>query len=229
MAGTIMGDNTIYLTSSEPEIDVSTFTLQIERCGYRVERFQSNLSTNRPVTQLATGVIGCVFGGQSLNVQQKQCLYSWCQTMPVLAIVCPASTKIDKTIYTLCSEFVYWPCSEHELAMRIARSLSAKSCTYLPAKDECMNIQLSGYHNFERRTAILDRRIAPNLHSNYQATKAKIIADFERKYLCWLMVETKGNVTRAAEKVGKERRALGKLLKKHNIDKHHYQQLKTTT
>ena len=42
---------------------------------------------------------------------------------------------------------------------------------------------------------------------------------WERQYLSHLLRQTGGNVTRAAELAGKERRALGKLLKKHGIDR----------
>lgn len=41
---------------------------------------------------------------------------------------------------------------------------------------------------------------------------------FEKNYLNWLMNQSHGNVSQAAGISGKERRALGKLLKKHNID-----------
>jgi DNA-binding NtrC family response regulator len=47
--------------------------------------------------------------------------------------------------------------------------------------------------------------------------KAAVIEQFERSYLAQLMAAADGNVTRAARMAGKERRALGKLLKKHNI------------
>ena len=45
---------------------------------------------------------------------------------------------------------------------------------------------------------------------------------FEKDYLSILMSESQGNVTQAAKRAGKERRALGKLLKKHGIDKRDY-------
>ncbi|MEM8699814.1 MAG: sigma-54 dependent transcriptional regulator [Pseudomonadota bacterium] len=47
--------------------------------------------------------------------------------------------------------------------------------------------------------------------------KAKAIAAWERGYLTNLMDLAGGNVTAAAARAGKERRALGKLLKKHGI------------
>jgi len=51
----------------------------------------------------------------------------------------------------------------------------------------------------------------------FAAAKARAIATFERAYLLRLMDETRGNVTQAARRADKERRALGKLLKKYAI------------
>jgi len=74
----------------------------------------------------------------------------------------------------------------------------------------------------DRRKCAFDRRISNFYNASFKEIKSQFIADFEKRYLCWLMSETNGNVTRAALRVGKERRALGKLLKKYNIDKTRY-------
>ncbi len=55
--------------------------------------------------------------------------------------------------------------------------------------------------------------------NSFKAEKEKVIASFEHSYLSWLMQITGGNISEASRKIGKERRALGKLLKKHNIDR----------
>ena len=47
--------------------------------------------------------------------------------------------------------------------------------------------------------------------------------DFERAYLHRMMVAARGNVSRASRNAGKERRAFGRLLKKHGIDRLSYQ------
>jgi len=47
--------------------------------------------------------------------------------------------------------------------------------------------------------------------------KARMVQEFERSYLHQLMSKAEGNVTRAALLAGKERRALGKLLKKYGM------------
>ncbi|MFC5569069.1 sigma-54 interaction domain-containing protein [Lysobacter yangpyeongensis] len=57
---------------------------------------------------------------------------------------------------------------------------------------------------------------------DFRRAKAAAIASFERTYLTRLMRETNGNISAAARMACKERRALGKLLKKHGIDKDVY-------
>lgn len=64
-----------------------------------------------------------------------------------------------------------------------------------------------------------DRRIGHLLNRDFNEAKAKMVEDFEKKYLSYIISKTRGNVTLAAKLAGKERRALGKLLKKHGIDK----------
>jgi DNA-binding NtrC family response regulator len=61
---------------------------------------------------------------------------------------------------------------------------------------------------------------AENLSAlNFREAKTRAIAEFERRYLTDVLTAALGNVTRAANMVGKERRAFGRLLKKHAIDK----------
>jgi DNA-binding NtrC family response regulator len=53
---------------------------------------------------------------------------------------------------------------------------------------------------------------------SYKAMKQRALHAFEKDYLLRLMQSHAGNITQAAEAAGKERRSLGKLLKKHGID-----------
>ena len=48
--------------------------------------------------------------------------------------------------------------------------------------------------------------------------KQEVIEEFERDYLTRLMCENEWNVSHAARAAGKERRDLGKLLKKYRLD-----------
>jgi DNA-binding NtrC family response regulator len=62
----------------------------------------------------------------------------------------------------------------------------------------------------------------PGMRLDFNAAKSRAIAEFERRYLTDVLASVQGNVTRAASLVGKERRAFGKLLKKHGIDRYQY-------
>ena len=53
---------------------------------------------------------------------------------------------------------------------------------------------------------------------SYKSQKRRFLEAFERQYLTRLMTEHLGNVTHAARAAGKERRDLGKLLKRHGFD-----------
>ena len=55
-----------------------------------------------------------------------------------------------------------------------------------------------------------------------KSAKAEVIARFERHYLEHVIASTRGNVSLAAQRAGKERRAFGKLLKKYGIDRERY-------
>jgi two-component system response regulator GlrR len=56
----------------------------------------------------------------------------------------------------------------------------------------------------------------------FRQAKARMIAEFERAFLMQALAKSRGNVSAAARLVGKERRAFGKLLKKHGIDRAQY-------
>jgi two-component system response regulator GlrR len=54
--------------------------------------------------------------------------------------------------------------------------------------------------------------------SSFQQAKAAVLCAFEHDYALEVMRQAGGNVTQAARIAGKERRAFGKLVKKHGID-----------
>ena len=67
-----------------------------------------------------------------------------------------------------------------------------------------------------------DRRQAIVYDMSFQVAKNKMIVLFEECYLANLIAQTQGNVTKAAGLASMERRAFGKLLKKHGIKKEKY-------
>jgi DNA-binding NtrC family response regulator len=62
-------------------------------------------------------------------------------------------------------------------------------------------------------------------HLTFQDAKAEVINQFEKQYLKEVLLLTEGNVSAAARIAGKERRALGKLIRKYRIDKSLYQSI----
>jgi DNA-binding NtrC family response regulator len=65
---------------------------------------------------------------------------------------------------------------------------------------------------------------SPHLAGDYFAlslmeAKARVLDQFERVYVSRTLAQARGNVSEAARRAGKERRAFGKLLKKYSIDK----------
>src|SRR5262245_51866723 len=57
----------------------------------------------------------------------------------------------------------------------------------------------------------------PVAQLSYRAAKTRVLQEFDRTYLTQVIRRANGNVTKAAKLAGKERRALGKLLKRYRI------------
>jgi DNA-binding NtrC family response regulator len=64
--------------------------------------------------------------------------------------------------------------------------------------------------------------------SNFRDARRKALEEFERRFVSRLLSLTSGNVSRAAELAGKERRSFGKLVKKHRIDRAAFRPTRTT-
>jgi DNA-binding NtrC family response regulator len=109
-----------------------------------------------------------------------------------------------------------WPGNVRELESAIIRGIHLCQTNLIEVKDlgipsETENQQ--GYTRGEVPVTI----VSPEMCS-FKAMKQKMIETFERDYLTRLMREHRGNVSHAAAAAGKERRELGKLLKKYEID-----------
>ena len=65
-------------------------------------------------------------------------------------------------------------------------------------------------------------QMKPLFNMKFRKAKEKIVSSFEKNYLENVMEKTSGNVTKAAAIAGTERRAFGKLLKKHDINRAFY-------
>jgi DNA-binding NtrC family response regulator len=102
-----------------------------------------------------------------------------------------------------------WPGNVRELENAIMRSIAYCRGGVIDAEDLCLQPDRQG--NSEIAAAGV-----------FKAAKRQAIETFERAYLRRLMAEHKGNVSRAAQAAGKERRDLGRLLKKHHIAPEHF-------
>lgn len=103
----------------------------------------------------------------------------------------------------------HWPGNVRELQSLIYRQA-------LMSDDEVLRLEQPDRLADERRLN-LDRRLPGFDGTNFCVAKARALENFERAYLLGLMAQAKGNVSQAARLAGKERRALGKLLKKHGL------------
>jgi len=62
----------------------------------------------------------------------------------------------------------------------------------------------------------------PTVLAGYKAARAAALAHFDRGFLTALLARAGGNVTHAAREAGKERRSLGRMLKKYGIRPHDF-------
>lgn len=103
-----------------------------------------------------------------------------------------------------------WPGNIRELENAIIRGI------YL-AEDDQVTIENLGLpsHTIPYLEPFRPPFASPN---SFKESKQQMIESFERRYLTQLMHDHQGNVSRAARAAGKERRDLGKLLKKYHLD-----------
>lgn len=111
----------------------------------------------------------------------------------------------------------HWPGNVRELENFVHKSF------LLSQETEIFSPEI--YHETNQpysRRKLLDRRQVFAFDTPFKEAKNNAIEYFEKTYLSWLISDSKGNVTQAAEKAQKERRDLGKLLKKHAINSFHF-------
>ena len=114
-------------------------------------------------------------------------------------------------------ESYHWPGNVRELENFIHREFILSDGPFLSER------YLNDKPFFQScRRKILERRQGINCDLPFSEAKHKIIDQFEHHYLEKLINQANGNVTLAANIAQKERRAIGKLLKKHGIDKGQY-------
>lgn len=123
----------------------------------------------------------------------------------------------ETSLNYLCS--YHWPGNVRELENVIHRE-------FLLAEDDWLDLAhaAAGRAAEERRGHRGDRRASHSLHKvSFSIAKQQVLSEFERTYLASLMHDANGNVSLAARRAGKERRAFGRLLKKHNLTRDSFQ------
>jgi len=222
MDGVGVYDKLVYLLHVGELDYISEIVTNLRLCGCEVKKLSLDKTSLLDLRQRPSDIVVCVFDS-TLDYENEPNLFRNVNSKsPLLGIFCGKNPRVDAKFLDQCNEFLYWPCHQIELHQRIERIPRIKAqYTSFAANDGL--IYEFRRDNEDRRKVVLDRRISDFYNASYKDTKSKFIENFEKKYLCWIMAETNGNVTRAAHRVGKERRALGKLLKKYNIDKSSFQ------
>ncbi|MCI0694754.1 sigma-54 dependent transcriptional regulator [candidate division KSB1 bacterium] len=104
-----------------------------------------------------------------------------------------------------------WPGNVRELESAIIRGIHLSRTSLIEVKDLGIPSAIESRQN-------LPVTIVSTEECSFKVMKQRMIETFEREYLHRLMHEHQGNVSQAALAAGKERRDLGKLLKKYQID-----------
>jgi two-component system, NtrC family, response regulator GlrR len=102
-----------------------------------------------------------------------------------------------------------WPGNIRELESVIIRALTFSCVPILQAED--IELPMPPWDAITQSRSLRD-------------AKNSTIASFERRYLAGLLAQHQGNVTHAAKAAGKERRSFQRLLRKHNLDRHSFQE-----
>jgi DNA-binding NtrC family response regulator len=103
-----------------------------------------------------------------------------------------------------------WPGNVRELESAIVRALPMAQGGRIEPRD----LGLPGWPSGASAAMATD---PAERTGSYKAQKRRMVEAFERQYLTQLMTEQGGNVSRAARAAGKERRDLGKLLKRYGF------------
>ena len=108
-----------------------------------------------------------------------------------------------------------WPGNVRELENAVLRGIHLSQGAVIHAEHLGVPGHAGTSHELQARPDAVSEDLRLD---SFRAMKQATIIDFERNYLTRLMSTHQGNVSEAARAAGKERRELGKLLKKHRLD-----------
>jgi DNA-binding NtrC family response regulator len=101
-----------------------------------------------------------------------------------------------------------WPGNVRELYNVVQRAfVGAEGVQMLPA------------HLFSPQQTETGRAAAAREDCGFRAARTRAIEDFERQYVREMLKRHNGNITQAARSAGQDRRAFGRLVKRHGIDR----------
>ncbi len=116
-----------------------------------------------------------------------------------------------------------WPGNVRELENVIQRALTLAQVETITARD--LGLELPPPRVSEDAPSLappIGAPSRPDIIIKYRDAKRDAVDAFERDYLTRLLLAHRGNITRAAIAAGKERRDLGRLLKKHRMNPRQY-------
>jgi DNA-binding NtrC family response regulator len=124
----------------------------------------------------------------------------------------PPGKQPLKLLPDACAALVswHWPGNVRELENAIIRGIHLTRSDSIEADDLRLSRPASGS---EQPWQLNHSDTRP-----LRALKRELIESFERHYLTHLLAQHSGNISRAAQVAGKERRDLGRLLKKYGLD-----------
>lgn len=130
----------------------------------------------------------------------------------------------DKTLHRATLEWMQqyrWPGNIRELETLICRGYllsESRVIDITPAEGFIGGMDEMDSRPFHTRIATRAARTCGALdYEDFKTAKNRVIKEFESRYLADALSAAGGNVTKAASLAGKERRAFGKLLKKHGL------------
>jgi len=150
----------------------------------------------------------------------------------VFAISVPPLRERQGDILTLATHFLDKHLPKDRATAPTLSSAAQAALVALPWPGnvrELENLMIRAGHSCETNTIDIEHlglvstsaastpRPGSSLCGDFGMLKKEIVRAFEQEYLTRLMREAGGNVTRAAQLAGKDRRDLGKLLKKHGL------------
>ena len=117
-----------------------------------------------------------------------------------------------------------WPGNVRELENLVHRAflLAEDETIALSAALDPGHTQATDATCPEAQSSALPAPAARYYEFDFRRARAAMLDDFEKAYVCHALAQAGGNVSQAARRAGKERRAFGKLIKKHRIDRSRY-------